>query len=424
MTVTDGPLEHRHVDRAREFEPTAHYPALRERCPLHHEADHDPSFFVLSRFDDIIDVLKEPGVWGNADGPGVFYQESGVLGTTDDPDHARHRRLLRPAFVPNVIELMAPAVTAITDELLDTMLPLGRGDFVELFAVPLPALAIAELLGVPGDQRDSFGRWSNIAVAALTGGDLAAYQEAKTALEDHVEAGVDTRLAALDGHGAVDDTVIGDAIPDDVLSRLAVALRNEVISLREARHLGYQLLVAGHETTTSLLGMMLYRLIEHPDVLRRLRADRTLLQGAIEEALRFDSPVHGLFRTNGEERTIHGATIPAGSKLQLLYASANRDPSRFPDPDEFLIDRERRELGRHIAFGWGIHHCIGAPLARLETRIAFDRLLDRMADIELAGEPTRNDSFVLHGLTSLPLRWRDATNDGAKAGSDAGAASR
>ena len=153
---------------------------------------------------------------------------------------------------------------------------------------------------------------------------------------------------------------------------------------------------------------MLLRLLQFPDVMQRLRDDPSLIPAAVEEALRFDSPVNGLFRTNAQACAVHDVEIPAQSKLQLLYGSANRDPSRFSDPDEFRVDRPREEIGRHVAFGWGIHHCIGAPLARLEARVAFEQILARMTDIELAGEPVRNRSFVLHGLVSLPVRWRAA----------------
>ena len=194
-------------------------------------------------------------------------------------------------------------------------------------------------------------------------------------------------------------------VPDDVCSMLAVARRDEVISREEMRHLGYQLLVAGHETTTSLLGLMLYRLLERPDVMARLRADPALVPHAVEEALRFDSPVQGLFRTNASECVLAGQTLPPRTKVQLLFGSANRDPEQWASPDEFSLDRDAKELRRHVAFGWGIHLCLGAPLARLETRLTFERILARMDDIELAGEPTRNESFVLRGLTSLPLRW-------------------
>jgi cytochrome P450 len=415
-TPTIEPGSYRHADHSRDFEPTRSYAELRDRCPVHHEADHDPPFFVLTRFADVVDALKHPEQWRNRDGPGVFYQEHGVLGTTDDPDHSRHRRVLRAAFLPAAIEQLGPRVRAIADGLIDEWIDAGEGYFVELFAAPFPALVIAELLGVEAEERDAFGRWSTFSVAALTGGDLDAYAQAKTALEDYVEEGIRLRDAARRADAPADDgpvaedvaaaeDVVGTVIPDDVLSLLTVARRNGTISLEEARHLGYQLLVAGHETTTSLLGMMLYRLLERPALLAQLRADRSLLPPAIEEALRFDSPVHGLFRTNAEACSVHGTPIPERSKVQLLFASANRDPAQFPEPDEFRLDRERRELGRHVAFGWGIHHCIGAPLARLETRIAFDRIFDRLDGIELAGVAERNDSFVLHGLTKLPIRW-------------------
>jgi cytochrome P450 len=143
-------------------------------------------------------------------------------------------------------------------------------------------------------------------------------------------------------------------------------------------------------------------------VFHELRTNPDLLDAAIEEALRFDSPVQGLFRTNAEACPMHGEVIPANTKTQLLYAAANRDPARFSDPDEFRLDRNTDESRRHLAFGWGIHFCIGAPLARMEARVTFRRVLTRMHDIELIGPPVRNNSFVLHGLTSLPIRWRTA----------------
>lgn len=395
-----------HAEHSTDFEPTEPYRELRDQCPLHRETSHDPPFYVLSRFADIVDALKQPSLWTNGDGPGVFFQENGVLGTTDEPDHSRHRHVLRSAFLPSTIARMEPALTGIATSLFDQFVPLGETDFVEQFAFPFPALAIGELLGVPAEDREMFRAWSLAAVDALTGHDVPGYRTASAALGSYIDSQVTAREVLLDAADlAPDEDPRGTVLTDDVLTTMLLALRAGTLVRAEVTHLGSQLLVAGHETTTSLLGMMLYRLIERPDVLARLRADRRLLPQAIEEALRFDSPVHGLFRTNAEPTTLHDTTIPQGTKMQLLYASANRDPAQFEDPDEFRIDRDRHELGRHIAFGWGIHHCIGAPLARLETRIAFEQILDRMDDIELAGEATRNDSFVLHGLTSLPIRW-------------------
>jgi cytochrome P450 len=319
-----------------------------------------------------------------------------VLGSADEPDHGRHRRVLRDSFTVTAIARLEPELRRLADELIDGFAERGACDFVPEFAAPFPALAIAELLGIDGADREDFGRWSNEVVAALTGDDMEVYARARSAIEDHIEAGCSVRSAALDA---------GDEPPEDVLTVLTHAHRDGTISLAETRHLGYQLLVAGHETTTSLLGMMLYRLLERPELMAALRADHELIPKAVEEALRYDSPVHGLFRTNAEACELHGQAIPERSKLQVTYAAANRDPGRFREPDEFLLDRERQEAARHLAFGWGLHYCLGAALARLETRIAFEQLLNRLDSIELDGEAVRNDSFVLHGLTHLPIRF-------------------
>jgi cytochrome P450 len=383
-----------HLAQATAFEPTEGYKQLREQCPVYREDAHDPPFYVISRFEDVRAVLKSPKEWGNHAGPGVFHQESGVLGSADDPDHARHRRVLRDAFVPTAIERLRPAAEEMADELFDEMLPRCEGDFVELFAFPFPAMVIGELLGVHREDRDAFRQWSGEVVQALTGGSLEDYARSKKLIEDYVEA----RLLERES--------LGGPMPDDALTRMLHAWRDGVLSTSEVRHLGHQLLIAGHETTTSLIGMMLYRVLERPSLMEALRADPSLLDAAIEEALRFDSPVQGLFRTNAGACPMRGEVIPAETKTQLLYAAANRDPSTFSDPDEFRLDREPNELRRHLAFGWGIHFCIGAPLARMETKVTFQRILARMHDVELTGPAVRNESFVLHGLTSLPIRWR------------------
>ena len=396
-----------YMDEAKGFEPAEAFAHLRSECPLHRVETHEPPFYVVSRFSDVVGVLKQPDLWGNRDGPGVFYQEAGVLGSSDNPDHARHRRVLQSAFLPTAIGRLEPRVTALADELLDRILPAGEGDFVELYAAPFPAVVISELLGVGEEHRDDFHHWSLASVSALTGGDLASYEKARDAIADCIEAEVEKRARLLDAADVAPDVdPLGTVVPADVSSRLMLAEREGILSRAEVRHLGYQLLVAGHETTTSLIGLMLLRLIERPELMASLREDPSLIATAMEEALRFDSPVSGLFRTNASECELAGETIPERSKLQILYGSANRDPDRFEEPDEFRIDREPNELRRHVAFGWGIHFCIGAPLARQETRITFERLLARVDEIELAGEPRRNDSYVLHGLTNLPVRWK------------------
>lgn len=390
MPVVSG---YRHVESAMAFEPTDGYVSLREQCPVHFEADHDPPFFVVTRYDDVITTLRDAKRWRNGDGPGVFFQEGGVLGSADDPDHARQRRVLRDDFLPVRIAGLRDELTEITDALLDEFLPHGSGDLVEALAFPLPALAIGALLGVAPERRRSFHHASLAVVNALTGGDLQAMADARSELHGVIDDEMDRRAA------------LGDDRPRDVLTTMYEAEQAGRLRRSEVRQLGLQLLVAGHETTASLIGLLMYRLLERPELMARVRADLSLLPAAIEEALRFDSPVHGLFRTNDADAEIAGCPVPARTKVQLSYASANRDPARWSDPESFRLDRDPDEARRHLAFGWGVHHCIGAPLARLETTIAFERLLARTTRIELDGQPERNPSFLLHGLTSLPIRW-------------------
>ncbi len=389
-----------HLDPTVRVEPWAVYERLRAECPVMHRADHDPPFYVVTRHEDVGAILRDDENWRNREGPGVLRQLGGVLGSADDPDHARQRAALRPAFLPTVIARLEPRIAAIADECFDAFVPLGEGDFVTLFAFPFPAQVIAELLGIPVELRDEFGRWASIIVATLGGGDLAEYERATGEVWAHVDAEVERRL---DLHRA------GQPLPVDAVSTMVVAHLDGRLSREEIRRLGHQLLVAGHETTSGLLGLLLYRLIERPEVLAAVRADRSLVPAVVEEALRFDSPVQGLFRTNAATCPIGDVEIPAGSKVQVMYASANRDHHVWPDADAFRVDRDPRESRTHLAFGWGLHYCIGAPLARMEIRLALDRILDQMHDIELTGPVESESPFVLRGLSHLPIRWRPAT---------------
>jgi cytochrome P450 len=399
-----------YIEDAMAFEAAPLYQALHAaECPVHRVADHSPPFAVLSRFDDVIGALREPELWRNGDGPGVFFIKpesgpqsdgpAGVLGSADDPDHHRQRTILRPSFAVPVVARQEPFIRQVCTELLDAFLPAGSGDFVEGFALAFPAIVAGNLLGVHAADRVMFQELAQTIVAALTGGDVAKYHDAREQLGDYVEA----RIRELSDQ-SVDSADPRSGTPD-VMTAMGAAISDGTLSMREARLLGHQLLVAGHETTASLLGLMLLRLLQHPEAMAALRADPERIPQAVEEALRFDSPVTGLFRTNSEQCSVHGVDLEPRTKTQMLFAAANRDPDRFERPDEFNIDRSRDELGHHLAFGWGVHYCIGAPLARLQARVAFEELLRRTATIELAGEPTRNASFVLHGLTSLPVAW-------------------
>ena len=197
----------------------------------------------------------------------------------------------------------------------------------------------------------------------------------------------------------------GEELPDDVLSVMTLAEIDGGLSHREVRQLSQQLLVAGHETTASLISLMLYRLIEHPELVAELRANPELIESAVEEFLRFDSPVQGLFRVNPEPAIVRGVELPAGSRLQALFASANRDPDVWDEPDTIRLDRFGPGSKAHLAFGWGVHHCIGAALARREGQLALQLMVERFETVELVGPVAVNDPFVLRGLTTLPIRW-------------------
>jgi cytochrome P450 len=390
--------DHSHLAHANDLEPSDGHRHLREHCPLHREVTHDPPFYVVSRHTDVFDVLMRPTEWCNGQGVGVFVQPGGVLGTADDPDHRRQRRVLQDAFRPRAMADLAPRVERIGRELWDAAFARdGDGDFVRLFAFPFPAVVIAELLGVPLERRDDFGRWSDAIVNGLGGGDLAAVEQANRGIFELVDALVAEREALLAAH--LD-------LPDDVVSVLTRAKADGALSHGEVRRLSQQLLVAGHETTASLLSLMLYRLILQPELLDALRADPGLIPLAVEEFLRFDSPVQGLFRVNPEPAEVRGETLPPHTKLQVLFASANRDAEVFDEPDHIRLDRFAAGARSHLAFGWGVHHCIGAPLARREGQLTLRWIVDHFDTIELIGDVTVNEPFILRGLTTLPIRWR------------------
>jgi cytochrome P450 len=386
-----------HLAHANDVEPAAGHRHLRDQCPVHVEENHDPPFFVVSRHADVFDMLMRPKEWRNGYGVGVYAQPGGVLGTTDDPDHRRQRRVLQDSFRPAAIDRLEVELVELGDRLwADAFGHDGEGDFVHLFAFPFPALAIAVLLGVPRDRQDDFGRWSNDIVNSLGGADPALAAEANVQIFALVDELVAARIAL---HEA------GDELPDDVLSVMTRAELDGTLSHQEVRRLSQQMLVAGHETTASLIALMLYRLIEQPHLLHELRRRPELVDNAVEEFLRFDSPVQGLFRVNPSPASAGGVEMAPESRVMALFASANRDGAVWDRPDEIVLDRFGAGAPSHLAFGWGVHHCIGASLARRECRLALQWMVERFDTVERTGDVAINEPFILRGLTTLPIRW-------------------
>jgi cytochrome P450 len=311
----------------------------------------------------------------------------------DPPDHERVRRLVTKAFTARRVADLRPRIAAITASLLDDLAANGADtvDLLESFAFPLPVIVISELLGIPAADRDKFRAWSNAVVSSVTkpeqmqtvAAEMIAYFSAQTE-------------ARRRSPGATDDLLSALVQAQDEGDRLSTG---ELISMV------FLLLVAGHETTVNLIASGTLALLLDPAAHARLRADRSLLSAAVEEMLRYTSPVnHATFRFTTEPTQLAGVDIPAGNIVVVGLSSANRDESRFAEPGSFDLDRD---TAGHVAFGHGIHYCLGAPLARLEAEIAFGGLLDRFPDLALAVPPSElrwRPSTLIRGLETLPVR--------------------
>jgi cytochrome P450 len=316
--------------------------------------------------------------------------------TVDPPDHTRLRRLVSGAFSPRRVEALRPHVQAITDDLLDKIAaegPESRVDLVAAFAFPLPFTVICELLGVPPAERASLGeQFARLLVPTPTEAEYAKAKEASDAVVEMLR-------------GLVADK---QAEPGDDLVSALISARDggERLNNQELLSTIFQLVVAGHDTTASLIGNSVVAMLGNPDQLAQLREAPEKIAGAIEEFLRFDAPVpHSTFRYTVEEVTFGDVTIPAGAQVIISLAAANRDDEKYVDPDTLDINRV---AGRHLAFGHGVHHCLGAPLARMEGRVALSTLLRRFRHIALAVSSAdlhwaHGDGLVLRGLTELPV---------------------
>ena len=311
----------------------------------------------------------------------------------DPPDHTRLRGLVQKAFTPRVVEGLRPRVEQITHELLDAALERGRVDLVSDFAYPLPMQIIVEMLGVPAEDHAQFRVWSGALARGLDPEFLLPPDAVKERL-----AGI---LSFVQYFSALIDA--RRAHPgDDLLSRLIEAEEHGVaLSQGELLSTCILLLVAGHETTVNLLTGGALALIENPDQLARVRDDPTVVRSAVEEMLRYVSPVQLTGRIALEDMDIAGTRITPGEFSLLLLASANRDPAAFAEPDVFDVARPD---ANHLGFGFGIHHCLGAPLARLEAQVALPALVRRAKTLERTNdELSYKENIVLRGLATLPV---------------------
>jgi cytochrome P450 PksS len=402
------------ADPAFKANPYPFYARLRAEAPVYRMtlADKRPAWLV-TRYDDVVNLLRddrfvkakrkvmspeqaarEPWI-PRALGP----LEQHML-DTDPPDHTRLRGLVHKAFTPRLIENLRQRVQALTDELLDAVQAKGRMDLIRDYTLPLPTTIIAELLGVPARDRHRFQRWSNTIVTTRpsTWGLLKA-MPALFAFLRYVRKYIKMRRSA----------------PADDLVGALVAAHEAGDRLHEHELLGTisLLLIAGHETTVNLIGNGTLALLRHPESWDQLRNDPSLIKPAVEELLRYDGPLEtATERFAREDVTIAGVTIPRGELVFAGLAAANRDESQFDRPDTLDLAREPNP---HVAFGLGIHYCLGAPLARLEGQIAINTLLRRLPDLRLAVPAAAlrwRPGIVLHGLRALPVSFAARTGSG------------
>jgi pimeloyl-[acyl-carrier protein] synthase len=318
---------------------------------------------------------------------------AGSLLFMDPPDHMRLRGLVARAFTPRRMEGLRATTEAIARELLDTVLAratAGPVDLIETFAYPLPIKVISALLGVPESDQEAFTGWSR-AVARLADPPILRSREVDAAIDS-----AERELAAYLG-GLLEQRRRTPG--DDLLSALvAVEADGDRITPKETVELAMLLLIAGHETTVNLIGNGTLALLRAPNQLARLRRAPELVPAAIDELLRYDSPFQVTQRVASEDLELCGRAVKAGGELMLILGAANRDPTVFDEPDRLDVTRDAR---RHVAFGGGMYHCVGAALARLEGVTAFTELLARCPTLKLAAPPVRRPSFTLRGLESL-----------------------
>lgn len=364
------------------------YGRLLADAPVSLFEGYDPPFYILARYEDVEAALRNIEVFSSHQGQGPRYTPpSGMV--CDPPLHTLHRGLVQQAFTPGAIRALAPSIEALTTELLDAVADREAFDIHDDFAFPLPVVIISRMLGVPSEDIQKFKHWSDASVEAMGAEDPTPWMAELGALQAYLLDQIRARRAAT-------------TPPDDLITRMVVA-ESDGVRLDDEAILGLvsQLLVGGNETTTSLITNVVWRLLEDPALWRRVVADPGLIDRAVEESLRFDPPVLGLFRATTRDTTVGGVAIPRGAKVMLHYAAGNRDPSVFDEPDRFSLDRPPR---KHLSFAIGVHVCIGAEMARLEARIALKALTTRFPDLELVDRGERIKPFFLWGRRRLPVR--------------------
>ncbi|GJM38793.1 MAG: cytochrome P450 [Acidimicrobiales bacterium] len=393
-----NPLQDGYTD-----DPWSHFAEMREAEPVHALLTGG---YALFRYDDVFALLRDPEMsvddrnanFDDMDRAALveefseFNEFESILGM-DPPDHTRLRRLVSKAFTPRTIEALRPRIEEMVDGMLDTMEEAGTADVVGELAFPLPFDVISEMLGLPEADKDQIRDWSGAIVKTLdpiiTEDEMREAGEANRNLEGYLETVIDWKRANP---------------ADDILTAMIDAEESgDRMTPKELRDQVNLLFVAGHETTVNLIGTGIKELLAHPDQADLWRNDPSLDANAVDEMLRWVSPVQFSRRITLKDTEIDGVTVPAKSFVQTSLASANHDPAKF-GPTAEQLDLSRPDAGQHVSFGSGIHYCLGASLAKLEGQVAIGRFLRRFPNAEPSGEPVWNGRINLRGLDRFLVR--------------------
>ena len=379
-------------------DPFPTYHRLRETEPVHRNKD---GTYYITRYDDVTRVYRTKSMTSDktemyvakfGEGP-LLEQHTNSMLFSDPPNHTRIRRLVAHAFTPRAMQVLEHRVVELVDRLLNDCAKAGGMDLIKDFAFALPVEVVCAMLGIPPAEREPLQRWSNAILTPLepvaTPEMIARGNRAVTEFKAYLKDVLADRRRHPERYG------------EDVMAELLAAEEDgDRLSETELVQNCIFLLNAGHETTTNLVGNGVNALLDFPNQLKRLQEQPELIDSAIEEMLRFDSPLQIGNRGVSEAIEIGGVTMPPGTQIMTSIGGANRDPAQFPDPDRFDI---ARAPNRHVAFAAGIHACLGAPLARMEGRIAIGQLVERFPDLRRAGDVVRGGRARFRGLASLPV---------------------
>jgi cytochrome P450 len=369
-------------------------------CPFAHSSDGD--FYAVAGHKDIVEACVRADQWSSKFGPGLAYQPPetpGVLVSVDPPEHTFEARLVGKAFSKTYFDSFIPGIRAFVNEKIDAVFADGRCDLHATLSEPLPLWVIFKMFGRDTDpaEMQAFreGLLHGVGQMLRPGNSTTPQNPTTHFLAGHL-AETKRRLAA------------GEADPEENLLTRFISSEIGGRRLTDEKILGFCsfLLTAGSATTTILLSNLVHRLLSDPEQFARLKADRGLIPLAIEECLRVDAPVHGLFRTNNTPTRMGPLELEADTKVMMLWAAGSLDPTVFPDPTRFDLDRDIEDVRKHLAFGYGIHICRGAPLSRIEAQLFLEAVLDRLPGLRLDGEIVPElRAPVLQGIRKLPVAW-------------------